>query len=91
LPINADVSSACEILGFDPLYIANEGCCVMLIPEAQTGSALDLLRQHPFGRQASLIGKVVATYPKGMVTLKSTMGVSRVLDLLSGEQLPRIC
>ncbi len=91
LPINSDVNSACEILGFDPLYIANEGCCVIFVPEAQTEPALDLLKQHPFGRSARLIGKVVATYPKGMVTLKSAMGVSRVLDLLSGEQLPRIC
>lgn len=91
LPIHQDVQSACEILGFDPLYIANEGCFALFVPEAQTEQALAALRQHPLGLQACLIGKVKAVHPRGMVTLQTAMGISRVLDLLSGEQLPRIC
>jgi len=91
LPIHQDVNSACEILGFEPLYIANEGCFALFVPETQTGQALAALRQHSLGRQASLIGTVKAHHPKGQVTLQTAMGISRVLDLLSGEQLPRIC
>ena len=91
LPIQQDVNSACEILGFDPLYIANEGCFVLFVPKAQTESALTALHRHPLGQHASLIGQVKATHPKGLVTLQTAMGISRVLDLLSGEQLPRIC
>jgi hydrogenase expression/formation protein HypE len=91
LPIHQDVNSACEILGFDPLYIANEGCFALFVPEAQTEQTLAALRRHPLGQQACLIGKVKAAHPKGLVTLQTAMGISRVLDLLSGEQLPRIC
>lgn len=91
LPIHPDVQSACEILGFDPLYIANEGCFSLFVPAAQTEQALSLLRRHPLGQQAALIGKVKTVHPQGLVTLQTAMGVSRVLDLLSGEQLPRIC
>ncbi|MGZ8237869.1 MAG: hydrogenase expression/formation protein HypE [Methylobacter sp.] len=91
LPIHQDVKSACEILGFDPIYIANEGCFALFVPEAQTEQTLAALRRHPLGQQACLIGKVKAAYPKGLVTLQTAMGISRVLDLLSGEQLPRIC
>ncbi|MDD5577760.1 MAG: hydrogenase expression/formation protein HypE [Methylobacter sp.] len=91
LPIHEDVKSACEILGFDPLYIANEGCFALFVPEAQTEQALAALHRHPFGRQACLIGKVKATHPQGLATLQTAMGISRVMDLLSGEQLPRIC
>jgi len=91
LPIHQDVNSACEILGFDPIYIANEGCFALFVPEAQTGQTLAVLRQHPLGQQACLIGEVKAAHPKGLATLQTAMGISRVLDLLSGEQLPRIC
>jgi hydrogenase expression/formation protein HypE len=91
LPIHQDVNSACEILGFDPVYIANEGCFALFVPEAQTEKALAALHQHLLGQQACLIGKVKAIHPKGLVTLQTVMGISRVLDLLSGEQLPRIC
>jgi hydrogenase expression/formation protein HypE len=91
LPIQQDVSSACEILGFDPLYIANEGCFALFVPEAQTEQALSALNQHPLGQLACLIGRVKATHQKGLVTLKTATGISRVLDLMSGEQLPRIC
>lgn len=91
LTIHANVNSACEILGFDPLYIANEGCFALFVPELHTEKALEILRKHPLGNQANLIGQVMAAYPNGKVTLKTALGISRVLDLLSGEQLPRIC
>ncbi|CAA9890736.1 carbamoyl phosphate phosphatase, hydrogenase 3 maturation protein [Candidatus Methylobacter favarea] len=91
LPIREDVKSACEILGFDPIYIANEGCFALFVPEAQTEKTLAVLREHPLGQQACSIGRVKAAHPKGLVTLQTAMGISRVLDLLSGEQLPRIC
>ncbi len=91
VPIHADVNSACEILGFDPLYIANEGCFALFVPEAQTEITLSVLRQHPLGKQACQIGKVTAIDARGTVTLQTAFGISRILDLLSGEQLPRIC
>lgn len=91
LPVHPDVNSACEILGFDPIYIANEGCFALFVPNAQTEQTLAALCRHPLGQQACLIGKVKAAHPKGLVTLQTAMGISRVLDLLSGEQLPRIC
>lgn len=91
LPVHEDVKSACDILGFDPLYIANEGAFVLFVPERQTEQALSVMRRHPLGRQAGRIGQVQSVHSQGMVTLENIMGVNRVLDLLSGEQLPRIC
>ncbi|WP_428355346.1 hydrogenase expression/formation protein HypE [Methyloprofundus sp.] len=92
IPVHDDVKSACEILGFDPLYIANEGCFVLFVPEASSAQVLTLLRQHKLGKQACIIGKVTDNANhKGIVSLKTAFGVSRVLDLFSGEQLPRIC
>lgn len=91
LPVHDDVLNACEILGFDPLYIANEGAFVLFVPGNQTEQALSVMRQHPLGHQAVRIGHACSAHPRGMVTLETVMGVSRVLDLLSGEQLPRIC
>lgn len=91
LPVHEDVLSACEILGFDPLYIANEGAFVLFVPGNQTEQALSVMRRHPLGHQAVRIGHAHSAQPQGMVTLETVMGVSRVLDLLSGEQLPRIC
>jgi hydrogenase expression/formation protein HypE len=91
LPVKADVKSACEILGFDPLYIANEGVFVLFVPETQNELALSILRKHALGQQACCTGQVKSAHSQGMVTLQTALGVSRVLDLLSGEQLPRIC
>ena len=91
LPIQDDVKSACEILGFDPLYIANEGCFVLFVAEADSEKVLNCLHQHELGKQACVIGKVTDKHNKGMVSLETAMGISRVLDLFSGEQLPRIC
>jgi hydrogenase expression/formation protein HypE len=91
LPIHSDVNSACEILGFDPLYIANEGCFVMFVPESAILQALTILQRNSLGEQSVVVGKVIAKHDKGLVNLKTGMGVYRVVDLLSGEQLPRIC
>ncbi|MBE0470555.1 MAG: hydrogenase expression/formation protein HypE [Methyloprofundus sp.] len=91
LPIHDDVQSLCELLGFDPLYIANEGCFALIVPENNAEQALRIMRQHSLGRQANIIGVVKQTVERGMLTLKTEFGMNRVLDLLSGEQLPRIC
>jgi len=91
LLINEDVKSACEILGFDPLYIANEGCFVLFVPAAESEKILSVLHQHALGKQACVIGQVQGAHDKGGVTLETALGVSRVLELFSGEQLPRIC
>lgn len=91
LPVHSDVKSACEILGFDPLYIANEGCFALFVPASESEKTLAVLHRHPLGKQACVIGKVLDTDDSGLVTLETTLGIQRVVDLFSGEQLPRIC
>ncbi len=90
IPVREEVRGACEILGLDPLYVANEGRFVAFVPADQAEDALAVLRRQPLGAAAGRIGEVTAD-PKGLVTLKSTLGTTRILDMLSGEQLPRIC
>jgi hydrogenase expression/formation protein HypE len=90
VPVEEAVKGACEILGLDPLYVANEGRFVVFVPEAQAGRVVEILQDLPVSARAARIGEVVAQ-PRGLVTLRSRIGGSRVLDLLSGEQLPRIC
>lgn len=90
IPVHEEIRGACEILGFDPLYVANEGRFIAFVPASQQDQALAILRAHPQGADAALIGTVAKGSP-GMVTLKSRIGATRILDLLSGEQLPRIC
>lgn len=90
IPVREDVKGACEILGFDPLYVANEGRFVAFVPSRDAGRALALMRSHPLGTGASLIGSVTHD-PAGLVTMRSSIGASRIVDRLSGEQLPRIC
>jgi len=90
VPVGEEVRGACEILGFDPLYVANEGRFVCFAPEADAGRALRILRSHPLGTAASIIGSVTQK-SRGLVTLESRIGATRVVDMLSGEQLPRIC
>ncbi len=90
IPIRPDVQAACEILGFDPLYVACEGRFAAFLPPAFAEQALEILRRHEGSRQAAIIGRVTEE-TKGLVTLKSSIGSSRIVDMLSGEQLPRIC
>lgn len=90
VPVREDVQGACEILGFDPFYVANEGRFVCFLPAEQAYKALAILRSHQLGENAARIGEVAAN-PPGLVTLTSRIGARRILDLLSGEQLPRIC
>jgi hydrogenase expression/formation protein HypE len=90
LPIPAPVAAACEMLGFDPLYVANEGVLVAFVPEAAANTALDALRRHPLGQRAVRIGRCVPEHP-ALVVLKTGIGGNRVVDMLPGDQLPRIC
>jgi hydrogenase expression/formation protein HypE len=90
VPVREDVAGACEILGLDPLYLANEGRFMAVVPEHGVARALDVLSQHAVSSGAVKIGQVMER-PQGMVTMKSRLGTERVLDMLSGEQLPRIC
>lgn len=90
IPVREDVRGACEMLGLDPLYVANEGRFIAIVPAAEADRALDLLRQDPQARAAVRIGEVLDEQP-GLLTLRSEIGSTRILDMLSGEQLPRIC
>lgn len=90
LPYNSAVIGACEVLGLDPLYIANEGKCLVMLPASQAEEALALMRRHRYGARAALIGEVLAE-PAGKVFLQTRIGGSRLVDMLTGEQLPRIC
>jgi hydrogenase expression/formation protein HypE len=90
IPVREDVQGACEILGFDPLHVANEGRFAAFVPAGQADRALAILKSHPLAENAALIGQVTGQAP-GEVTLRTAFGLSRVLDLPSGEQLPRIC
>ena len=90
IPVRNDVQAACEILGFDPLYVANEGRFVAFVSPQHADRALELMRAHPLGEQASAIGSVTSE-TVGLVSMKSRIGGTRIVDMLSGEQLPRIC
>jgi hydrogenase expression/formation protein HypE len=90
VPVEPGVLGACELLGFDPLYVANEGILVAVLDGAVAKYALDKARGHPAGSGAALVGNVVAK-PEGMVLLHTSVGGRRVVDMLPGEQLPRIC
>jgi len=90
IPVCEEVHSICEILGFDPMYIANEGRYIAFIPEEDTEKALTAMRSDITGANAGIIAKVTDD-KSGLVTLKSGLGTQRIIDMLSGEQLPRIC
>ena len=90
IPLRPEVRGACELLGLDPLYVANEGKLIAVVPPEDADRALEALRGHPLGRNAALIGTVMADHP-GRVVLRSRIGGERVVTLLAGEQLPRIC
>ncbi|MGE0758009.1 MAG: hydrogenase expression/formation protein HypE [Pirellulaceae bacterium] len=90
LPVRTEVRAACELLGLDPLYVANEGKLIAVVPEADADRLLDAVRAHPMGVRAAIIGQVVADHP-GVVVLRTRIGGERIVSLLAGEQLPRIC
>ena len=90
IPVREDVKGACEILGLDPLYVANEGRFVVVVKAEDAERALEVMQNDPLGTQAKKIGEVKEA-PQETVVLKTKFGTSRVLDMLSGEQLPRIC
>jgi hydrogenase expression/formation protein HypE len=90
LPVREEVRGACEILGIDPLYVANEGKCLVIVDRDSADRVLEAMRRDSLGAEAAAIGEIVEDHP-GKVYLRSTIGGSRVVDMLSGEQLPRIC
>jgi hydrogenase expression/formation protein HypE len=90
IPVHESVQGACEVLGLDPLYVANEGKLVAIVAPEMAEEVLQQMRRDELGRDASIIGEVVAEHP-GMVLMKTEVGGTRVLDVMFGEQLPRIC
>jgi hydrogenase expression/formation protein HypE len=90
IPISSKVRAACELLGIDPLYVANEGVAMMIVSPNAAQKILDLLKKHPLGRNAKIIGTIVKK-PKSHVILNTVLGTQRIVDMLTSEPLPRIC
>jgi hydrogenase expression/formation protein HypE len=90
IPIDEEVKGACEILGLDPLYVANEGKLLAVVANKDVEAVLTTLQSHSLGENAAVIGEVVHEHPR-FVMMKTRVGGTRVVDMLSGEQLPRIC
>jgi len=90
LPVRPEVQSACELLGLDPVYVANEGKCVFFVAPEFAEVVLSVLQAHPLGRDAAVIGHVTADHPR-MLVARTAMGANRVISIPVGEQLPRIC
>ena len=90
IPIRPEVHAACEMLGLDPLYVANEGKLIAVVPPNDADRLVSAMRDHPLGRNAAVIGEVVDDH-RGMVVMRSLIGGDRVVTMLAGEQLPRIC
>ncbi len=90
IPVKPAVSAACEMLGFDPLYVANEGKLVAIVAKSASDQILSAMKSHPLGVDAAVIGTVTDN-PAGRVTLRTGYGTTRMIDMLSGEMLPRIC
>jgi hydrogenase expression/formation protein HypE len=90
IPVREEVRSACEILGLDPLYVANEGKLLIFVPPEHASRVLETTRQNRHGRDAQIIGEVVADHP-GRVAMRTKTGGTRIIDMPLGEQLPRIC
>jgi hydrogenase expression/formation protein HypE len=90
IPVRESVRGACELLGLDPLYVANEGKLLAIVAPEMAPAVLRQMQQHPLGADAAIIGEVVTDHP-GMVLMKTQIGGTRVLDVMFGEQLPRIC
>jgi hydrogenase expression/formation protein HypE len=90
IPLRPEVRGACEMLGLDPLYVANEGKLIAVVPPDDAERVLHAMRAQPLGKNAAIVGTVVAEH-SGMVILRSVVGGERVVTMLAGEQLPRIC
>jgi len=90
IPVLPEVHGACEVLGIDPLYVANEGKLIAVVDQAEADSVLAAMLEHPLGKDAAIIGEAVVDHP-GMVTMETGLGASRIVDMPVGEQLPRIC
>ena len=90
IPIKPAVAAACEMLGFDPLYVANEGKLIAIVEQNYADEILSIIKNHPLGSDASIIGNITEN-PGDHVTLKTNFGTTRMVDMLSGEMLPRIC
>jgi hydrogenase expression/formation protein HypE len=90
IPVKENVRAVCEILGFDPLFLANEGKMILFCPAADAEAVLAAMRNHPYGRNAALIGSVSPAV-QGRVVLKTSIGGERIVDLPMGELVPRIC
>jgi len=90
LPVPPQVKGACGLLGLDPLFVANEGILIAILDQQHADAVVSAMKDHPFGRSAAIIGEVVEA-PAGMVLLETAVGGSRIVDMLPGEQLPRIC
>ena len=90
IPVSEPVSAACELLGFDPLYIANEGKLVAMVDSADANKILSKMKQNQYGVGSAVIGEVVKENP-GRVVMRTRLGASRIVDMPTGELLPRIC
>lgn len=90
IPVSPKVKTACELLGIDPLYVANEGKAIIVVAQQDAARTLRLLRKHPLGRRAQIIGEVTRE-PAGSVVLNTVLGTQRIVDMLTSEPLPRIC
>lgn len=90
IPVREDVHAVCELLGFDPLYVANEGKFAIIIDGDVADDALEMLRSQPLGENSAIVGKITSDHP-GRVILKTAIGGGRILDMMIGDQLPRIC
>jgi hydrogenase expression/formation protein HypE len=90
LPVRAEVKAACEMLGLDPLYVANEGKVLVVVDPKEAEFVLRAMQEHPLAQEGCIIGEVVSEHPQRVV-MKTDIGGSRIVDMLSGEQLPRIC
>jgi hydrogenase expression/formation protein HypE len=90
IPVKEQVRGACELLGLDPMYVANEGKLVAIVDASVAERVLSAMQAHPLGQESQIIGTVSERNP-GLVTMETTLGTRRIVDMLSGDQLPRIC